>query len=53
MAVNDESIEHLGGIEEFPSMNQRGEHHHRPYLPNLKHARVNAYEEENQQVYIC
>lgn len=53
MALNGESIEHLGGIEEFPSMNQREEHNHRAYLPNLKRARVVAYEEENQQVYIC
>jgi len=51
MALNDESIEHLGGIVEFPSMNQRREHHHRPYLPNLKRARVIGHKNENQQVY--
>lgn len=49
MALNDESIEHLSGIDEFPSPNQRGAYP-RPYLPNLKHFRVLAYEEENQQV---
>ncbi len=52
MALNDECIEHLCGVEEFPSLIQR-EAHPRLLLPNLKYLRVSAVEEENQQVYLA
>jgi len=49
MYLQDDRTEHLGWVEEFPSLDQRGPHPS-PYLSNLKHVRVDGLQEENQQV---